>query len=242
MRSVRLGYCKINKLFYVTDYSFLKKKHYIPNKKRISVYGRGLSWRVQDLNNAYKLNEIDFKSRDIFIDVGANNGDIGLWFLKNKKDVFYNALEPSPDVFIALKLNYEDYSNFNVINYAAGNANSSMKFYKKDDSADSSLLEISDYESIEIVKVVKLDDIFKNDVIKCLKVEAEGFEPEVLAGCLKIINNINYITADLGYERGISQKETFTDVTNMLLSKNFKLLNINNQRLCALFENMNYNV
>ena len=61
--------------------------------------------------------------------------------------------------------------------------------------------------------------------IKLIKVEAEGFEPEILQGLKKYLNYVEYITIDCGFERGISQESTRTDVLKILENNNFKIVN-----------------
>jgi len=57
-----------------------------------------------------------------------------------------------------------------------------------------------------------------------LKLEAEGGEPEVLMGCIEILQNIDYISADLGFERGVSEENTFPEVINFLLYNGFNVV------------------
>ena len=49
---------------------------------------------------------------------------------------------------------------------------------------------------------------FKLFIIKLLKLEAEGAEPEILLGGLDKIHLIDYICADVGPERGLSYETT----------------------------------
>ena len=83
-----------------------------------------------------------------------------------------------------------------------------------------------------------MDSFFdKTKKIKLLKLEAEGAEPEALAGCEKLLKNIEYISADLGFERGANEESTIEDVTNFLLSRNFRLVKFELPRVVALFVN-----
>ena len=63
---------------------------------------------------------------------------------------------------------------------------------------------------------------------------------EVIKGSIGILNNIEYITGDFGFERGIDQSETYTEVKNILEKNNFELLKVSDQ-LTALFKNKNFN-
>ena len=69
------------------------------------------------------------------------------------------------------------------------------------------------------------------------KLEAEGFEPEILDGALNILDKIEYIALDGGYERGKSQTETFSELCNKLHDHGFKIVSINFICARALFIN-----
>ena len=73
--------------------------------------------------------------------------------------------------------------------------------------------------------------------IKLLKVEAEGYEPEILEGIGSMLKKIQYIAVDGGYERGIINEQTFTDITNYLLHNGFEIIDINFVHYRALFLN-----
>ena len=77
----------------------------------------------------------------------------------------------------------------------------------------------------------------KGKKIKLLKLEAEGYEPEILQGCINNLENIMYISADIGPERGISNQCTVVEVTNFLVSKGFKIIDFGYPRITALYKN-----
>ena len=54
---------------------------------------------------------------------------------------------------------------------------------------------------------MKLDD-FKIKQIKLLKIDAEGYEPEVLSGSIATLSQTEYVAVDFGPERGLEQKDT----------------------------------
>ena len=104
-----------------------------------------------------------------------------------------------------------------------GDSNCTKNFYYSPDDGDSSLIEISNFKSKLEIEVIKLDGFIKSNIgdkkIKLLKLEAEGGEPEVLFGSKDKLNNIEYIAADVGPERGINKECTITDVVNYLQEK-----------------------
>ena len=57
-----------------------------------------------------------------------------------------------------------------------------------------------------------------------LKLEAEGAEPEVLEGAISVLNSIDYVSADVGPERGIHEQETRDTVVNFLEAHGFELI------------------
>lgn len=74
-----------------------------------------------------------------------------------------------------------------------------------------------------------------------LKVEGEGAEPEILKGCFSILDRIKYISVDAGPERGVAESETFEEVSNYLLSNNFKILKVNSgTRKTVIFQNLKF--
>ena len=75
--------------------------------------------------------------------------------------------------------------------------------------------------------------------IKLFKLEAEGAEPEILLGCEPILHNIEYISADVGFERGIKQKSTLPEVNNFLMKNGFELVKNGRSRIVCLYKNKN---
>ena len=75
------------------------------------------------------------------------------------------------------------------------------------------------------VDCVKIDNYFKNiNSIKLLKLEAEGFELDVLKGAHKSLSKIKFITADLGFELQGNTVSSFEEVDRFLSKNNFKRL------------------
>ena len=118
-----------------------------------------------------------------------------------------------------------------------------MEFYVSSENADSSFIMPPKYTQKKIMPVLRLDSILnENSKIKLVKLEAEGAEPEVLQGFGKLLNKVEYITADLGFERGENLETTFFAVTNFLLENNFELMEVSFKRLVALYRNKNFSV
>lgn len=225
-----------NNIFIFRDINFPNLRHKIRAQRQCNdAYEFGLINRLNKLESAYFLNEINFQSNDIFIDCGANVGDLKLWFEYNNININYVGFEPSPIEFECLKKNV---SPSIVHNVGLWNEEGKINFFISSQGADSSLIEPKEFDEVITVKVKTLNK-FINKKIKCLKLEAEGAEPEILEGLDDKIKYVEFISADLGYERGKDCESTLVPVTNFLLEKGFELINMNHIRISALFKNKN---
>ena len=73
-----------------------------------------------------------------------------------------------------------------------------------------------------------------------IKIDTEGAEPETLYGLNTQLNQVQYISIDCGYERGIQKESTFVDCKKYLLDKNFELIKFSTDRFVHLFKNKNF--
>jgi hypothetical protein len=111
--------------------------------------------------------------------------------------------------------------------------------YLSSAGGDSSFIPPKNFDQQIRSKTIALDSFIKSNV-KLLKLEAEGSEPEVLQGLGKALSRVEYITADLGPERGENQETTVVSVTNFLLQQNFELVSMSHSRICALYRNKSF--
>jgi len=232
------GYSEEKKLFFVKDNT---NKHFFANKERgFCLYYQGLKSRRDQLKNSYKLDHISFKRNDIVIDCGANYGDLWLFLQHKIKSKNYISFEPGINEYKSLICNAPLSQN---INQGLGDSSKFLDFYINEKDADSSVIKPISFDKIKKIKVSKLDDYIdenKIDKIKLLKIEAEGFEPEILAGCVKNIKKFSFIAIDGGNERGVNLEETMSNQLNFLLSKGFKIKEINLNWGRALLYNSNH--
>lgn len=218
-----------------------EKKHYFGNLLRgLNVYKRGLSKRSEKLFNSYFLNTINFAKSDLVIDCGANYGD--LWLaLKNKIDPScYVTFEPGILEHSAITHNAPNGAHNRL---GLSNKEGEVTFYVNEKDADSSVVEPSHFTHVISIQTVTLSSYVeanKISRIKLLKLEAEGFEPEILEGAKPVLDKIEYIALDGGYERGVKQEETFSAANNILLSAGFEMVSINFEWGRGLFRNKNF--
>lgn len=203
-------------------------------KQGFMAYKKGLKYRADDLANSYFLNEINFMPGDVVLDCGANVGDFFLYFYLNDLQVEYVGFEPSPKEFSCLRRNI---TQGRVNNIALWSEPGDLTFFVSSQGADSSIIEPTYYDEIVTVKAEQLSH-YINSPIKCLKLEAEGAEPEVLIGLGEKLQDIEYICADVGFERGFRQESTLAEVSNILIANNFEMVKVGKNRLCVLFKNV----
>lgn len=208
-------------------------------------YLKGLSSRGKLLAEQYFISEIKFSEEDAIIDCGANFGDLYLYLFLQNIRLNYFAFEPGFLEYSTLKENLNNNPSkieSKTFKKALGNINGQMELYYSPKHGDSSLIPMSINENSYKVEVLTLDTFLDSvnlnqKKIKLLKLEAEGFEPEILQGCAKNIKNIEYIAADLGPERGAKNECTLVEVTNFLVSNGFELLNFYHTRTTILYKN-----
>ena len=207
-------------------------------------YLKSLEFRTKEIYEDYLLKNLEFEDNDLVIDCGANFGDLYLYLDSLNCRITYFGIEPGKKEFEALSYNTQKNKSLiksKIFNIAFGKDNSKMDLFYSPSGADSSLIETSNFIAKFQIDVQTIDQfIIQNKIkgkIKLLKLEAEGYEPEILQGCQNNLDNIEYISADIGPERGISNQCTLVEVTNFLINKGFKLIDFGYPRITALYKN-----
>lgn len=224
-----------NRIYFEENYYYNTEINwrFYHRKQGLYAYGKGFKKRKNELLSTYLIKNLEFEDDDVVIDIGANNGDFYLCFDKKIK---YFAYEPSPLVFSNLEYNIK---NHNLFNKGLSNlADNKIDFYLKDEFGDSSILPINDYTKKISIETTTLDEEIDKiqQKIKLIKLEAEGFEPEILQGLKKHLNSVQYITIDCGFERGIKLESTIAECSNYLLKNNFEMIDFGSPRIVALFK------
>ena len=236
----RLLFHNKNYLTYDNEKFILKEKNFKWSffyETRGLYYFKGISERGKQLHRIYLIEDIKFNKDDIVIDIGANIGDFYLGF---EEKIKYFAYKPSPIVFAILQDNIK---NQNLYNLGLSNTEGDkINFFLKDEYGDSSILPIKNYTKKITIGTTTLDkEIDKiQQKIKLIKLEAEGFEPEILQGLKKYINYVEYISIDCGFERGLNQESTIAECSNYLIKNNFKMIKFQvKPRIVTLFKKIN---
>mgnify|MGYP000108758245 FL=1 len=208
-----------------------------PNKRVLRVV-KNFKYQLDLLYDSYLLNSIDIQNDDIIVDCGANVGELFLAVKEKNLDVTYMGFEPDKETYECLKLNVKNEKNI-VHNIGLSNIEGSNNFYIDNEGGNSSFVDFGTSESIKVeTKTLDSFNIKKN--IKLFKIDAEGYEPEVLSGSKNTLINTNFVSVDFGSERGANQNNTMVDVNNLLLQVGFELIELNDLRMIGLYKNKNY--
>ena len=205
----------------------------IQNISRLSRFLRGKSYASARLYNQYtnktfevEVNDIA-KNKGIFLDIGANIGEFSIAAASKFKGINIVAFEPDPVAFICLQFNIESSNLANrvtIINAALSDKSGSFPFYISTKNADSSFIQPKSFTEIINVKSYRADQFMQENKIESilfLKMDAEGFEPEILAGFGRRIDDISFFAIDVGPER--DGLETVDQVKSMLESSKVRI-------------------
>jgi len=208
---------------------------HISRPGRYRYYGSGIGRRLKALFNDYTGGLPDIAEGDLVIDCGANIGEFSLHCLSLGARCV--AFEPDPTEYRALEKNCGKVAE--VYPKALWYEETRLAFNLQNETGDSSAVE-GEGGSDFMVDAIRLDSVetLKNaERIKLLKLEAEGFEEEVLRGATGLLSRIEFIAADLGPERGPESRATLPEVTNTLVKHGFSILHYNPARSILLFRN-----
>lgn len=205
------------------------KKHSVtPTTRAILNFSKGISGRGEVLRKEYFLDKVTEKIETI-VDVGANTGDFMLALPQQVKKYF--AFEPILEDYEALDLNAKRLGlNHLVVNVALGEKSGEGEIFVSTPGADSSAIEPSHgYSEKRGVYFQTLDDIFRDSkivMVDLVKIEAEGFEPEIIRGGREALRKSRYVTVDGGGERGLANQTTIEECANELSELGFRILSL----------------
>lgn len=231
-----------HKVPYLYKLTELNTERFFFNKRQGYLsYHNGIQSRIKELKSVYFLDKIKFSKNDLVIDIGANIGDFNLCF--TDQNIKYIGFEPGKQEFKCLKKNLVS-GNCKIYNIALSDKTGKIDFYYKPDNGDSSIIKQRNYVKKYTVNTTTLDFFLNKEKInkvKLLKLEAEGAETEIINGSLNILDKIEFISADLGFERGLLEESTAPNVINMLLNNGFNLVEISKtKRKTFLFKNIKF--
>lgn len=219
-------------LFFVEEDGFILA---VARKSRLHYQFEGFEHRRRTLQKEYCITDGIVRPGDLVIDCGANIGEFSIICAQAGAQVI--AFEPDRIEFKALQRNSEKLA-ISPFQQALWNENGTMEFFDGNDSGDSSLLDPGDSRSSYEVETLRLDSASEvpDLPIRLIKLEAEGAEPEILDGMRKTLERTQFVTVDMGAERGVRKDNTVVDCTEALYDRGFRMRAFFPPRCIALFE------
>ena len=180
--------------------------HYIATSKDISISSRMYITRQNFSEDEMKLfhelvkqfYDID-DSEGLFLDLGANIGTTGIYFLKKlTPNLKLLAFEPDPENFKLLRTNLilnDIEENSITENFGLGEVESEMTMYRVPENPGFNSVcfhKESDGRESETINIITLDKYFAENKlspkdIKYIWIDTEGFEAQVLLGMKNIL-------------------------------------------------------
>lgn len=166
-------------------------------------------------------------------DVGANRGQVSLYFQKNFSQAQIFAFEPVKNTFLKLEENTKDFNKIKCFQLAFGNTNESKTIFLNNNSEKNSLVDslqnqMDNKNNAEKILLRKLDDFCeeeKVDYIDILKMDTEGFELEVLNGACNLLENrkISFIISEAGFSPADNRHTFFSNLFEKLYKQGFRV-------------------
>lgn len=204
------------------------------SSKRVTRVLDGIMELSKKIHNQYLLDHVNFSENDVFIDCGANVGEIFYYFSENNISIKYIGFEPEKEVFDCLSKNIISQNSI-LYNIALSESKGKKRIYLNTEAGDTSLIFSKNavYSEVESCTL----DSYNFPKIKVLKIDAEGYELEVLQGAIESLAKTEYVSVDFGPEKGEHNEKTIAEVTDFLYSHNFKLIKVHQTRDVGLFHN-----
>ena len=203
-------------------------------------YFNGIDERIETLLKEYCVNQISDLRSGNYVDIGSNIGEFSMGINSKFPGSTFIRFEPSEKECKASEINMVN-TDDTLIRKALWREATILDFYERNQNGDSSIFSPDDESRKVSITTSTLDyEMDKPGIgeIQLLKLEAEGAEPEILAGGKSTLKRCKYVTADLGPERGISQERTFAACNQILESLGFLLIGRNpGSRECYLYAN-----
>jgi len=243
--SINRSYLFELKKFGVNDYKLHSDNVsiFVTRPKRLFKYKNGVDKRFDQILMKYFIKEINFSKNDVIIDCGSNIGELPMAIrATNKEVVRIIAIEPDPIEFNVLRKNLKN-SDF-LYNYFLSDKSALQEAIYSNNSGDTCLLlqtnSLNQGISTVSVRAHTLDSVIlpiNLKSIKLLKIEVEGFEPEVIKGATEVLKITSYVAVDTGPER--DNTFTFSKVNKLLTKAGFELLK-NNNNFSVLFKKVRF--
>lgn len=187
--------------------------------------------RAIEYVNYFKLDNSGF-----ILDIGGGLGSPALMFAKKFASSKIIVFEPIVSTYDYLLYKLKDYKNVTIINKAVGNEEKEISINITANITSSSLLDIEsnidcdlfektlEKQSSQNVQLTKLSKFLgKDDKVNILKIDAQGYELEVLKGLEQKISNVSIIIIELANHHFYKDSPQYFEIDEYL-RKNFFVL------------------
>jgi FkbM family methyltransferase len=216
---------------------------YIARKSRLRYHLKGLDRRRSKLMAEYLVPEGLIRPGDLVLDCGANIGEFSIAARKAGAEAI--AFEPDTTELTALQRNAEAFGGITCLPYALWNDDTQLEFFDANDTGDSSLFDPGKAKGSTKVEARKLDTLHAQGLLpqatRLIKIEAEGAEPEIIEGGTTFLKTVDYITVDMGPERGLGKENTVAPVVRQLTELGFEMRDFGTYRMTGLFRRIGVN-
>jgi FkbM family methyltransferase len=172
--------------------------------QRVIRYIFGIDWILLKLYESYGMETLLMgEVPEIVIDCGANVGEFSI-LCERRFGASVYAFEPDPISSYCHRLNTRGMKHV-LFELALSDKTGSSIFYSAPDGADSSLYPPENTYLEILIQTQRFDEmpnLFSQQGSRLLKMDAEGFEPEVLAGFGDTLQLFKWVTVDVSAERG----------------------------------------
>jgi FkbM family methyltransferase len=169
------------------------------------------------------------------LDVGANDGVSAIKFLDAFPTATIHSFEPVTKTFDILRRNVARHKEIYCHQLALGAKPGVAQIYLTEHSTMSSLVRPDTPLGEESVRITTVDDFAVEhhiERIDLLKVDAEGFDLEVLHGAERMLQagDVAFVLAEVGFHRGDDRHVLFDDVRDFLVPKGFAVFGFYDQQ------------
>ena len=205
-KGIVFGYARERDMYYVSMNPSVGdgQRLYFYNPFRLGRYfHHGKTSAFDWMEVKYHLKEVSGEAPTC-VEVGANIGEFSLAFKRLFPDGRLYSFEPDPVAFKCLCENLLHQDGCMLFEKAISKDVTDATFYLASDGADSSLIPPEKFESELRVNTWSLDyvlEAMKLCKIDLLKIEAEGYEPEILIGGQLMLQMTDLVVIDCGPER-----------------------------------------
>jgi FkbM family methyltransferase len=210
------------------------KKHI--NKALENAMGvRLYSVRAHAREDWYDIRKSGCRIESIF-DVGANIGQSAHKFRNAFPHAHIYCFEPVRSLFQELHRGVRGDSRVQCFQVALGSAPGAGKIYLTGHSTTSSLIEPAESRGVEDVQIDTVDSfcaVHGPERIDLLKVDAEGYDLEVLKGAAALLSSarVAFVLVEVGFHPGDARHVLFDDVRECLMAYGFHVYGFYDQNL-----------